>query len=108
MSITPSVSNVRSARAQSPDDPTFSPLRGSNFSGLPPTLIITAECDPLSSDGEAYRDRIVAAGGRACWFEEPGLVHGYLRARHTVGRARASFTRITAAVTALGRGEWIS
>jgi acetyl esterase len=32
------------------------------------------------------------------------LVHGYLRARHTVGRARASFTRIVDAVTALGQG----
>ncbi|TJW79215.1 MAG: esterase, partial [Mesorhizobium sp.] len=35
------------------------------------------------------------------------LVHGYLRARHTVGRARSSFTRIVDAVSALGRGEWI-
>ena len=70
-------------------------------------MLITAQCDPLSSDGEAYRDRILAAGGRATWFEEPGLVHGYLRARHTVGRARASFTRIVEAVSALGKGEWI-
>ena len=28
-----------------------------DFSGLPPTVIVTAECDPLSSDGETYRDR---------------------------------------------------
>ncbi|RUV37161.1 esterase, partial [Mesorhizobium sp. M7A.F.Ca.MR.228.00.0.0] len=30
----------------------------------------------------------------------------YLRGRHTVGRARASFTRIVDAVTALGQGDW--
>src|SRR5689334_22301349 len=42
---------VRSAPGQSLDDPTFSPLRDGDFSGLPPTFIITAECDPLSSDG---------------------------------------------------------
>jgi acetyl esterase len=36
--------------------------------------------------------------------EEPGLVHGYLRARHTVSRARDSFTRIVDALASLGRG----
>ena len=84
----------------------FSPLADANFANLPPTVIITAECDPLSSDGEAYGSRIQAAGGKAWWFEEPGLVHGYLRARHSVARARASFSRIVEAVSALGKDEW--
>jgi acetyl esterase len=88
-------------------DTTLSPLDDADFSGLPPTVLVTAECDPLSSDGEAYRDRIVAAGGRAAWHEEKGLVHGYLRARHSVARARNSFTRIVEAVAALGRGDWV-
>ncbi|GAA4120194.1 alpha/beta hydrolase [Aminobacter aganoensis] len=88
-------------------DITLSPLADADFANLPPTVIITAECDPLSSDGEAYGERIVAAGGKAFWFEEPGLVHGYLRARHSVGRARASFTRIVGAAAALGQGEWV-
>ena len=88
------------------DDVSLSPLADTDFSGLPPTVTITAQCDPLSSDGETYRDRIVAAGGRAFWHEEAGLVHGYLRARHTVGRARASFTRIVEAAAALGKGDW--
>ncbi|UVK41654.1 alpha/beta hydrolase [Mesorhizobium sp. AR10] len=98
--------DIRSGPAQPPDDPTFSPLRDSDFSGLPPTIIITAECDPLSSDGEAYRDRIVAAGGKARWCEEPRLVHSFLRARTTVPAAAEAFARIIAAVAALGRGEW--
>ena len=82
------------------------PLADRDFSRLPPTVLITAQCDPLSSDGEAYRDRIRAAGGRAFWREEAGLVHGYLRARHSVTRARDSFARIVAAVEMLGRGRW--
>jgi acetyl esterase len=90
-----------------PGDPTLSPLADTDFSALPPTVIVTAECDPLSSDGEAYRDRILAAGGRALWHEEKGLVHGYLRARHSVARARQSFTRIVEALAALGRGEGV-
>ncbi|WIW54366.1 alpha/beta hydrolase [Mesorhizobium mediterraneum] len=98
---------VRSGKAQSPDDPTFAPLRDSDFSGLPPTVVVTAQCDPLSSDGEAYRDRILAAGGRAWWHEEPRLVHSFLRARKTVPRAGEAFTRIVAAIATLGKGGWL-
>ncbi|MER8426946.1 alpha/beta hydrolase [Mesorhizobium sp. M1403] len=96
--------DIRTGGEDRTGDLTLSPLADADFANLPPTVVITAECDPLSSDGEAYRDRIVAAGGRAWWLEEPGLVHGYLRARHTVGRARSSFTRIVDAVTVLGKG----
>jgi acetyl esterase len=87
-------------------DPTYAPLSDPDFTNLPPTVIISAECDPLSSDGETYRDRMLAAGGKAWWHEETGLVHGYLRARHTVGRARESFTRIVDSIRMLGRREW--
>jgi acetyl esterase len=87
-------------------DATFSPLDDTDYSGLPPTVAITAECDPLSDDGRDYRDRILAAGGKAVWINEQGLVHGYLRARHSVARARDSFTRIVEAVRTLGKGEW--
>lgn len=88
------------------DDPTLEPLSDSEFSGLPPTVIVTAACDPLSSDGAVYRERLRAAGGKARWHEEEGLVHGYLRARHSAGKACASFARIIAALAMLGRGEW--
>ena len=93
---------IRSAPGQALDDPTFSPLWDRDFSGLPPTIVVTAECDPLSSDGEAYRDRIVAAGGRAWWREEPRLVHSFLRARATVPRAAEAFARIIADIAKLG------
>jgi acetyl esterase len=99
--------HIRSGGEDRSGDITLSPLADADFANLPPTVVITAECDPLSSDGEAYGQRIVAAGGKAFWFEEPGLVHGYLRARHTVDRARQSFTRIVDAAAVLGRGEWV-
>lgn len=98
--------DIRSGGADVSNDASFQPMRDPDFSSLPPTVIVTAECDPLSSDGAEYSDRVRKAGGRAVSFEEKGLVHGYLRARHTVGRARQSFTRIVEAVGALGRGEW--
>ncbi|WP_406872555.1 alpha/beta hydrolase [Aminobacter sp. P9b] len=99
--------DIRTGGEDRTGDITLSPLADGDFANLPPTVVITAECDPLSSDGEAYGERIVAAGGKAFWFEEAGLVHGYLRARHSVGRARESFTRIVDAVAVLGRREWV-
>ncbi len=92
-------------RGGEPYDPTAEPLADTDFAGLPVTVAITAECDPLSSDGETYRDRILAAGGKALWREEAGLVHGYLRARHSVERARRSFDRIVASLIAVSKGE---
>lgn len=97
---------IRTGGADSTGDITQWPLADADFANLPPTVLITAECDPLSSDGEAYAAHVAAASGLAFWHEEKGLVHGYLRARHTVARARSSFTRIVDAISALGRGEW--
>lgn len=89
-----------------PNEPTAAPLWAPSFAGLPPTVTFAAECDPVADDARAYVELVAAEGGRAQHFAEAGLVHGYLRARHTVTRARESFTRITEAVAALGHGRW--
>lgn len=87
-------------------DSSVSPLQDTDFSGLPPTLAISAQCDPLADDARDYAAQVNAAGGRAIWVEEPGLVHAYLRARHTVPRAAASFTRIVDTLSAMATGRW--
>ncbi len=87
-------------------DPRYAPLEDSNFNGLPPSVIVTAECDPLASDGEAYCDRVRAAGGRAVWFNEAGMVHACLRARNCTTRGAAFFDRVVDGITALGAGRW--
>lgn len=84
------------------NDPTACALCDTDFTNLPPTVVFSAECDPLADDGRDYCARISAAGGQATWHLERGLVHGYLRARHTVPRATQSFDRIIAAISALG------
>ncbi len=87
-------------------DATVSPLQDTDFSGLPPTLAIAAQCDPLADDARDYAAAIRAAGGTALAVEEPGLVHGYLRARMSVPRAAASFTRITETLSAMAARRW--
>jgi len=79
-------------------DPRFAPLDDETFEGLPQTIVFSAESDPLCDDGQVYCQRIRAAGGNAKCILEVGLVHGYLRARHSVPRAGDSFTRIVDAV----------
>jgi len=81
-------------------------LQDSDFTDLPPTLVVSADCDPLRDDSRDYRDQLQAAGGQVQLINEPGLVHGYLRARHSVGRARNSFERISVTIEALGQNIW--
>lgn len=88
------------------DDPTVWPLRAPDLSGLPPTLAISAECDPIADDARLYAQALRRAGGRAQWSLAPGLPHGYLRARATVPRAAASFTQIVAAIAAFAENRW--
>lgn len=87
-------------------DPRYAPLQDTDFAALPPTVIVTAQCDPIASDGEAYRDLITAAGGQAVWFNEAGLVHGCLRARHMSKRAAALFDCVVEASVALSKDTW--
>lgn len=98
--------DVRCKNDAPTNDPTFAPLDDTDFAALPPTVIFTAACDPLADDGKNYRDAIIAAGGKAHWVNEAGLVHMYLRARTTVARAKDSFERIVASTVILAKGEW--
>lgn len=98
--------NIRHGGPPPADDATVHPLRDRDFTGLPPTLTIGAQCDPLADDARDYAAQVRAAGGRAHWIEEAGLVHGFLRARASVPRAAASFTRIVDTITAMAAGRW--
>ncbi|MFT5259797.1 MAG: acetyl esterase [Saprospiraceae bacterium] len=87
-------------------DATFLPLLESDFTDIPPTVVISAQCDPLSDDGRLYCEKIGDAKGLAIWLNETGLPHAYLRARHRVDRAGDSFKRIVNAIQHVGNGHW--
>ncbi|MEZ5234524.1 MAG: alpha/beta hydrolase [Acidimicrobiales bacterium] len=56
-------------------DPRASPARATMLGGLAPTVLITAERDPLRDDGEAYARRLVEAGVPVTVFRHLGMVH---------------------------------
>ena len=70
------------------NDAEFFPLLAEDFSGLPKTIAISAEVDPLRDDCALYVEKLQAAGVEATWINEPGLVHDFVRAGLT-GYARA-------------------
>ena len=81
----------------------LNPLEEKKFSNLPPTVVYTADFDPLRDDGANYCKAVEEAGGKAVWINEIGLVHGFLRARHTAKRAKASFQSMLKAFVSLSK-----
>jgi len=57
---------------------TMAPANASDFSGLAPAYIGTAEHDPLRDEGAHYAELLNAAGVPAELSNEPTLVHGYV------------------------------
>ncbi|MFL9898390.1 alpha/beta hydrolase [Paraburkholderia fungorum] len=65
------------------DDWRFAPLDGKrnapDFSGLAPAWIATAEYDPLSDEGDAYAEKLRAAGNQVALKRYPGMIHEFFK-----------------------------
>lgn len=77
-------------------DPRVSPLRAANVSHLPPTIIHTAEFDPLRDEGRAYADRLRGAGIETLYRCHPGMIHLFYGMRGLIAYAGAAFATIGA------------
>jgi acetyl esterase/lipase len=69
-------------------DLTVSPLLNNDLAGLPPAHIIAAELDPLLDEGQAYRDRLAAAGIEVSYAVGKALPHGYFNLTAVLPGAR--------------------
>ncbi|MEN9904824.1 MAG: hypothetical protein RLZZ555_1389 [Pseudomonadota bacterium] len=62
-----------------PADPLVSPIKRQDLSGLPPALIVTAECDPLRDEGELYGRKLAEAGIPATVRRYESAAHGFVQ-----------------------------
>jgi acetyl esterase len=82
-------------------DPRVSPLRAADVSRLPPTVIHTAEFDPLRDEGRAYADRLREAGIQTLYRCHPGMIHLFYGMRGLIAYAGAAFAIIGADIREL-------
>ncbi len=53
------------------------PTKAKSFKGLPPTVVVTAEYDPLLSDSEKYAELLKGDGVEVTYKEFAGMNHGF-------------------------------
>jgi acetyl esterase/lipase len=77
--------------------PDVSPL-AADLSGLPPAFVLTAECDPLRDQGEAYARKLEQAGVPVRTKRYEGMIHPFFSLAGIIAGGR---TAITDAASAL-------
>jgi acetyl esterase len=73
---------------QDRDNPYASPLRAKSLRGLPSATIITAEVDPLCSDGELYASRLLEEGVPVSRQRYNGVTHEFFGMKALLQEAR--------------------
>lgn len=76
------------------ESPYVSPLLADNLTNLPPALIITAEFDILSDEGQSYADRLAEAGVAVRREHFPNMIHGFFQWAGQVAAARLAMNRV--------------
>jgi acetyl esterase len=78
--------------------PYGSPLKASDLRRLPPALVVTGECDPLRDQGEAYADKLRAAGVPVVLKRYDGMIHPFVSLAGIVDAGRDAIKESAAAV----------
>lgn len=83
------VANVFTSTNQT-SDPRINLVGRSDLSGLPSATVITAQIDPLRSEGQSYADRMRAAGVAVNLINYDGVTHEFFGMAKVVDKAKAA------------------
>jgi acetyl esterase len=75
-------------------NPMVSPLLAEDVSGMPRTIIHTAEFDPLRDEGRNYFERLTQAGNEVSYTCHPGMIHLFYGLGAVIPYARTAFEQI--------------
>jgi acetyl esterase len=81
-------------------DPYVVPAYATDLSGLPPAIVVTADCDPIRDWGERYAARLRDAGVQVTLTRYPGMYHGFLMRSDTTARGRLAIAEVGALLRA--------
>ena len=77
-----------------PANPLVSPLLADDVTGMPRTLIHTAEFDPLRDEGRNYFERLAQARNEVSYTCHPGMIHLFYGLGAVIPYARTAFEQI--------------
>ena len=86
--------------AGAPHDPYRVPAYAADLSGLPPAIVVTADCDPIRDWGERYAARLRDSGVQTTVTRYPGVYHGFLMRADTTARGRLAIAEVGALLRA--------
>ena len=70
------------------------PAYATDLTGLPPAIIVTAQCDPIRDWGERYAARLRDAGVQTTVTRYPGMYHGFLMRSDATARGRLAIAEV--------------
>ena len=79
-------------------NPYASPLLAGDLADLPPALVMTAEFDPLRTEGEAYANKLETAGVPVELVRYDGFIHGFFAQTRTIAATRPAMRKACAAL----------
>ena len=86
------------ADAADKSDPRASLNLVEDLSGLPPAIVLTAECDPVRDQGAEYVRRLRDANVAVHHTDYPGMIHGWVNFRGTIDAGDTALGEVAAAI----------